>query len=137
MFAGAAGRWSVMNSSTRRAPQGKRTPGEVAARSCIVLSKRLRRPASASRKIAAAFGLLDWPVKIPSFLPQSHEEATSAMSNRRILLLAPLAARLAAVALIVPSGTAAPPAKHRLTPVVLFPAFHLTRLRVTVHNQKV
>jgi lecithin-cholesterol acyltransferase len=58
------------------------------------------------------------------------------MSNRRTLLLSPLAALIAAVALIVPSGTTAPSAKPRLTPVVLFPAFHLTRLRVTVHNQK-
>ena len=59
------------------------------------------------------------------------------MSYRRTLLLAPLAALVAAVGLIVPSGAAAPPTKPRLTPVVLFPAFHLTRLRVTVHNQKV
>lgn len=59
------------------------------------------------------------------------------MSNRRTLLLSPLAALIAAVALIVPSGTAAQATKPRLTPVVLFPAFHLTILRVTVRNQKV
>ncbi len=59
------------------------------------------------------------------------------MSYRRTLLLAPLAAIVAAVALIAPSGAAAPPTKPRLTPVILFPAFHLTRLRVTVHNQNV
>jgi lecithin-cholesterol acyltransferase len=57
------------------------------------------------------------------------------MSNRRTLLLTPLAALIAAVALMVPSGTAARATKPRLTPVVLFPAFHLTRLRVTVRNQ--
>ncbi len=59
------------------------------------------------------------------------------MSHRRSLLLSPLAALVAAVALFAPSGTAAPNSQPHLTPVVLFPAFHLTRLRVTVHHQKV
>jgi lysophospholipase-3 len=59
------------------------------------------------------------------------------MSYRRTLLLTPLAALIAAVALFVPPGTAARATKPRLTPVVLFPAFHLTRLKVTVRNQTV
>ena len=59
------------------------------------------------------------------------------MPSRRTLLLAPLVPLMAAVALIIPSGTAARTTKPRLTPVVLFPAFHLTRLLVTVRNQKV
>ena len=48
-----------------------------------------------------------------------------------------LVALLAAIAVCASSGAAAPRRGHRLTPVVLFPAFHLTRLRVTVHNQTV
>ena len=59
------------------------------------------------------------------------------MSYRRSLWITLPAALAAAVALFVPSGTAAPNTHSRVTPVVLFPAFHLTRLRVTVHNQKV
>src|SRR5690349_8246488 len=40
------------------------------------------------------------------------------------------------LALIVPApANAAPRNRSGLTPIVLFPAFHLTRLRVTVHNQ--
>jgi lysophospholipase-3 len=59
------------------------------------------------------------------------------MSSRRSLLLTPLAALIAAVALTGPSGTVARATKPRLTPVILFPAFHLTRLRVTARNQTV
>jgi lecithin-cholesterol acyltransferase len=59
------------------------------------------------------------------------------MSYRRTLLLAPLAALTAAVAMIVAPAAAAPATTPRVTPVVLFPAFHLTRLRVTVRDQAV
>src|SRR5438477_9839215 len=45
-----------------------------------------------------------------------------------------------AIALLVlaggPVGMAAPERENRgLTPLVMFPAFHFTKLRVTVHNQ--
>ncbi len=59
------------------------------------------------------------------------------MLGRRTLFVAPLAALVAAIALFAASGAAAPQRSPHLTPVVLFPAFHLTRLRVTVHNQRV
>jgi lecithin-cholesterol acyltransferase len=57
--------------------------------------------------------------------------------HRRSLFVLPLAALLGVIAILAPSGAAAPQRGHHLTPVVLFPAFHLTRLRVTVHNQTV
>ncbi len=59
------------------------------------------------------------------------------MSDRRTLFVAPLAALVAAIAVFAASGAAAPRRGPHLTPVVLFPAFHLTRLRVTVHNQRI
>jgi lecithin-cholesterol acyltransferase len=59
------------------------------------------------------------------------------MTNRRSLFAAPLAALVAVIALLASSVAAAPQRRPHLTPVVLFPAFHLTRLGVTVHNQKV
>jgi lysophospholipase-3 len=49
---------------------------------------------------------------------------------RRVLLAATLA--LAAVFTLPAPAFAA---RSRLTPIVLFPAFHLTRLQVTVHHQ--
>jgi lecithin-cholesterol acyltransferase len=59
------------------------------------------------------------------------------MTDCRVLFAVPLAALVAVIALFASSGAAAPPRSPHLTPVVLFPAFHLTRLRVTVHNQGV
>ncbi|MFI9381681.1 hypothetical protein [Kutzneria sp. NPDC052558] len=52
--------------------------------------------------------------------------------NARFLTRAAVAA---VVALGVLAGTAEASSPHR-TPVVLFPAFHLTKLQVTVHDQK-
>ena len=43
---------------------------------------------------------------------------------------------LLAVTLAAPAATAKQPGRH-LTPIVLFPAWHFTRLTVTVHNQTV
>jgi lysophospholipase-3 len=45
-------------------------------------------------------------------------------------------AAVAAVAVVLPGTAQAAPGAGR-TPVVLFPAYHLTKLRVTVHNQTV
>ena len=52
-------------------------------------------------------------------------------------LLAPLAIAMVALAATPGPATAAPHAQAGLTPIVLFPAFHFTRLLVTVHNQRV
>ncbi len=46
-----------------------------------------------------------------------------------------LTAGLLLAALLVSSSSAAAPKPKALTPVVLFPAFHFTKLKVTVHNQ--
>ena len=47
------------------------------------------------------------------------------MLGRRGPFVLPFAALLAVIAVLAPSGAAAPQRGHRLTPVVLFPAFHL------------
>ena len=52
-------------------------------------------------------------------------------------LLAPLAIAITALAAAPGPAAAAPHAQPGLTPIVLFPAFHFTRLLVTVHNQRV
>jgi lecithin-cholesterol acyltransferase len=46
-----------------------------------------------------------------------------------------LLAVVAAALVLAPAGAAAGSAHRGLTPVVLFPAFHFTKLEVTVHNQ--
>lgn len=46
-----------------------------------------------------------------------------------------LLAAAAITAVLVSSSSAAPPQRKPLTPVVLFPAFHFTKLEVTVKNQ--
>jgi lecithin-cholesterol acyltransferase len=64
-------------------------------------------------------------------------DVKSVITAPRSLFVVPLAALIAAVTLFAASGAAAPAPSPQLTPVVLFPAFHLTRLRVTVHDQRV
>src|SRR4051812_47680802 len=53
------------------------------------------------------------------------------MRGRRLGLAA---AAIAAALIVLPSGTTA--ARPALNPVVVFPAFHFTKLRVTVHDQR-
>src|SRR5882724_8274706 len=65
-----------------------------------------------------------WLLSVPG---NPLERGVTRMKWRRIALAA-----VAVVALVPGSATAATP---RRTPVVLFPAFHLTKLKVTVHDQ--
>src|SRR5690349_25042771 len=60
----------------------------------------------------------------------------STMSRVRRLLAVSLAAAISALAAATAPVAAAHPATG-LTPIVLFPAFHFTRLLVTVHDQRV
>src|SRR3954469_19312748 len=53
------------------------------------------------------------------------------MRGRRLGLAA---AAIAAALIVLPSGTTA--ARPALNPVVVLPAFHFTKLRVTVHDQR-
>ena len=55
------------------------------------------------------------------------------MGRRRRSMVIGVLAALAAATAAVASSAAAPP--RGVTPVVLFPAFHFTKLLVTVHNQ--
>ena len=58
------------------------------------------------------------------------------MRHRRpSLILGVVAVVAAAASLVASSSPAAPQRAKALTPVVLFPAFHFTKLEVTVHNQ--
>jgi lecithin-cholesterol acyltransferase len=54
---------------------------------------------------------------------------------RRVKVIAGLLAAVAALAALIVSSSAAAPPAAPLTPVVLFPAFHFTKLQVTVRNQ--
>src|SRR6185436_15938291 len=60
------------------------------------------------------------------------------MRQLQAAALVPVAGALIALFLAAGAG-ASPAAKHESarTPIVLFPAYHFTRLVVTVHNQRV